>query len=650
MLDHTQSRLFFLFLTAAIAGTSCGNDAAPDVAGGANTAGRPGAGVGAQAGSSSVTAGAGSGAAGAAGGGGVAGSDGSAGSSGSSNAAGGATSTPMTFTNPIDIDYWFQTSSPSRKETADPAMVLYKDMYYLFASQGHGYWASSDLRSWTHVNPDWPTPVFQEWAPAVWTMKGTLYFATPDDVYSTTDAMSGHWTFVAHNYKNLGDPDYFVDDDDKLYAYYGLSNSSPPYGAQIDPVTFKPIGNEVGFFVLDPTKHGWENPGDANDDHSDKGWLEGTWMSKHNGTYYLQYACPGTEFVTYSDGVYTSKSPLGPFTYAPNNPVSTRVSGFAHSAGHSATFQDKVGNWWHIGNSLIGDKDKYERRLSLYPAGFDADGFMYVNTGLGDFPIVIPAAPSDALASAPAWMLLSYKKAASASSTLAASGGYTFDAANAFDENIKTFWSAATANVGEWLQVDLGVPLSIAAIQSNFAEQGSTFISPLGVATSTFTRRYIVETSPDGNVWNLAIDQSNNARDLAHDYVQLPSPVTARYVRITNRGSVPGGGQFSVRDLRIFGTGTQGVSPVPTGVAASRSRNDPRSATVSWNPVSGAVGYLVRYGVLPNKLYDSRQVYDATSVTLNSLDVGTDYYFTVDSFNDTAVARGTATVKAPAQP
>ena len=105
-----------------------------------------------------------------------------------------------------------------------------------------------------------------------------------------------------------------------------------------------------------------------------KGWLEGAWMSKHNGIYYLQYACPGTEFASYSDGVYTSRSPLGPFAYAPNNPFSTRLTGFAHSAGHSVTFQAKAGNWWHVGNSLIGDKARFERRLALYPAGFDADG------------------------------------------------------------------------------------------------------------------------------------------------------------------------------------------------------------------------------------------------------------------------------------
>jgi xylan 1,4-beta-xylosidase len=644
MLISAQSRLLLLFLAAgSFPGLSCGSGTQAThagVEGGAGPAAQPSAIPSVDAGGGAEDASI------------ETGTPGSGGppADGSTDSTGDASSPRKTFANPIDIDYYFQTSSPSRKETADPAVVLYKGNYYLFASQGHGYWYSSDLKSWTHVNPDWPTSVFQEWAPACWTLNGVIYFATPTAIYSSVDPMGGHWKFEANNFQNLGDPDYFVDDDGKLYAYYGLSNTQPPHGVQIDPSTFKTIGNQVGFFLLDPKNHGWEVPGDANDEYSSQGWLEGTWMSKHNGTYYLQYACPGTEFASYSDGVYTSKSPLGPFTYAPNNPFSTRLTGFAHSAGHSATFQDTFGNWWHIGNTLIGDKDKYERRVSLYPAGFDADGLLYVNTGLGDFPIVIPSGPSDALASRPEWMLVSYKKSPRASSTLAPTGSYTFDPANAFDEDIKTVWSAATGNVGEWLEVDLGAPVSISAIQSNFAEQGSTFISPQGVATATFTRRYVVETSSDGKVWNLAIDQSNSTRDLAHDYVQLPSSVTARYVRITNRGSIPGGGQFSVRDLRIFGTGTQGASPVPAGVTVARSRTDTRTALVSWTPSSSAIGYLVRYGIAPDKLYDSRQVYDATSCQLNSLDIGIDYYFTVDAISDTEVTRGTTAVKAPAQP
>ena len=48
-------------------------------------------------------------------------------------------------------------------------------------------------------------------------------------------------------------------------------------------------------------------------------------------------------------------------------------------------------------------------------------------------------------------MLLNYNKPVTVSSTF---GGY--EPNNAVDENIKTYWSAKTANKGEWIQSDLG--------------------------------------------------------------------------------------------------------------------------------------------------------------------------------------------------
>ena len=53
---------------------------------------------------------------------------------------------------------------------------------------------------------------------------------------------------------------------------------------------------------------------------SDNPYIEGAWMTKHDGRYYLQYAAPGTQYNIYNDGVCVSESPLGPFTACPNNP------------------------------------------------------------------------------------------------------------------------------------------------------------------------------------------------------------------------------------------------------------------------------------------------------------------------------------------
>lgn len=51
----------------------------------------------------------------------------------------------------------------------------------------------------------------------------------------------------------------------------------------------------------------------------------------------------------------------------------------------------------------------------------------------------------------PGWMLLSYGKTAKASSNL---DGHPPE--DAFDEDVRTYWSARTANPGEWLSVIWG--------------------------------------------------------------------------------------------------------------------------------------------------------------------------------------------------
>ena len=99
-------------------------------------------------------------------------------------------------------------------------------------------------------------------------------------------------------------------------------------------------------------------------------YIEGAWLTKHGGRYYLQYGAPGTEFNVYATGTYVSDKPLGPFEYAPYNPVGYKPGGFVHGAGHGNTFQDEYGNWWNTGTPWIGYNWTFERRIALFPAAF----------------------------------------------------------------------------------------------------------------------------------------------------------------------------------------------------------------------------------------------------------------------------------------
>jgi hypothetical protein len=139
---------------------------------------------------------------------------------------------------------------------------------------------------------------------------------------------------------------------------------------------FSPKGNKVELFNLDEAKHGWERFGD-NHSSAMEGYMEGAWMTKHDGKYYLQYAAPGTEFNVYGGGVYTADQPLGPYTYAPNNPVFYKPGGFINGAGHGSTVQGPGGQYWHFASMAVSVNVNWERRLCVFPTWFDQDGLMY---------------------------------------------------------------------------------------------------------------------------------------------------------------------------------------------------------------------------------------------------------------------------------
>ncbi len=297
-----------------------------------------------------------------------------------------------TICNPVNLSYRFCLDTPSRREAADPTMVVFKGEYYLFASKSGGYFHSTDLINWDLITTkDLP---LEDYAPTAVVMDEAIYFMAsgnaPVTIYKTADPKSGKWQVANASFPiGMIDPDLFKDDDGRLFFYYGCSNVNPIYGVELNTKTLNPVGDPVALFNSNKKIYGWERKGDYNE-QSENPWIEGSWMTKHNGKYYLQYAAPGTEFKSYSDGLYVADKPLGPFTLASHNPVSYKPEGFAASAGHSSTFQDKYGNYWHVSTMTISQKHMFERRLGLFPAFFDKDGVMYVYTGFGDFPIKIP--------------------------------------------------------------------------------------------------------------------------------------------------------------------------------------------------------------------------------------------------------------------
>ena len=559
--------------------------------------------------------------------------------------------TPRTYCNPLNLDYGYTpipdfVTAGRHRATADPVITRYKGDYYLFSTNQWGYWWSPDLSSWHFIARHFLRPEHKVYddlcAPAVFVLGDTLlvYGSTHEKnfpIWMSTNPKADEWKEAVHNFQvGAWDPDFFLDTDGKLYLYWGSSNEFPLYGQQINRGTFQPIGQAQALFKLNDQQFGWQRFGEYLDNTFLDPFMEGAWMTKYRGKYYLQYGAPGTEFSGYADGVQVGDRPLGPFRPQPHNPFSYKPGGFARGAGHGNTFQDAWDNWWHVSTIVINVKNNFERRLGLWPAGFDADGTLFANTAFGDYPHYLPTGPADHLQSQFAgWMLLNCNKPVQVSSTL---GGYA--ANNAVDESIKTYWSATTANPGEFLQTDLGSLSTVHAIQINYADQDAGF---LGKSQGVY-HQYRLYSSLDGKSWKMLVDKSQNQTDVPHDYIELPTPVKSRFIKLENRHMPTG--KFALSGLRVFGRGSGSAPDTVKNFVVLRTEKDRRSAWLRWAPVDGAYAYNIYVGIAPDKLYNCLMVHAANEYYFKGMDKDLPYYFRIEALNENGVSRRTAPVVA----
>ena len=562
-------------------------------------------------------------------------------------------------------------------------MILFKGRYYIFASMTLGVWVSDDLVNWeNHRLPD-SLPLY-DYAPDVRVMGGYVYFCASRreencDRYRTKDILNGPYEKLPGNFP-FWDPNLFIDDDGKVYFYWGCSNIDPIYGCELDPDTMLPIGEKVALIYGEPSVRGYERVGENNSflpateaeieakyqgflTHqgiteemvpeatrplikgmfSNKPYIEGAWMDKHNGRYYLQYAFAGTQYNIYGDGVYISDSPLGPFELADNNPYSYSPGGFLPGAGHGSTMEDISGNLWHTATMRISVNHDFERRVGLWPAGFDNDGELFCNQRYGDWPREISGAKQDPW-KAPDWFLLSYMKKTSCSSYRDGCVGE-----NAVDENVQTLWSPETNGKDEWLMLDLGKESEVHAIQVNFGDYKVDIQVPGEIrGTSqarfiddkTYFTRWKLEGSIDGKEFFLIEDKSQADTDLTHDLFVSEEGISVRFIRISNM-EVPYDQIPSISGLRVFG---KGGCDVPQKASFSVYRSSDIDMTIKIEAQADAVGHMVLWGSSPDKLYHSWMCMGDEAAfepkRIGALISGKSYYVRVDSFNESGITEG----------
>lgn len=537
----------------------------------------------------------------------------------------------QTYCNPVNLDLPFDASKQALPNLSDPSVVLFKNAYFLFATNATGYWESTDLMSWKFISA--PRLPLDKEAPTTTVSGDWLYFFTSrnDTIYRTKDPSVGKWEVYSTSIliPEISDFAIFTDTDSKVFSYYGCTNNDGIMSREMDPKDLlKPIKTPVVCQKLD--LKATIRKTETKPAKKSGTYVQGSWMNKYNGTYYYQTTEANGELNNSAGVVYVSDNPQGPFKYAPNNPFAYKPNGFTCTIGSGSTFEDKYGNWWHITTVGASVNRKNQSALALFPAGFDSDGNLFVKTDFGDYPIFMPNRRNpDVDKLSPKWFLLSDHIIAKASSDQAVK-----TTAFAVDENIGTSWSALSGKKGEWLSIDLGSMCTVNALQVIFAQSKPQNI----VYDSIYANQFIIEYSTDDKNWKKLSDHSADTIFRMNFYEEMKIPVQARYLKITNRG-IPAG-NFAIAEFRAFGSGNGRKPAKVKEFKAVRDYHNPNLVKLYWKKQPNTAGYNIRFGTDKDKLYHSYQVYNINRLTLTCPDKKGSYWFGIDAYNQNGVSPG----------
>jgi len=260
-----------------------------------------------------------------------------------------------------------------KMDLADPDVIRFEGRYYLYPTDeaggalGFDVYLSDDLVHWTPGPRVFSHPGPHVWAPEVYRDPDTrlfyLYYSSDMRIgVAVADTPLGPFVDQGILIPDAIDAHLFRDDDGSLYLYY--SYAPPLYvrlltgqlRVQRMATPLQPDGDPIVLLRSDR----WERFLGI------VGIIEGPWMLKRNGTYYLMYSGNATSSVDYAIGYATADHPLGPFRKFSGNPVLTRGGGVL-GPGHNSVVEAPDGSlvivyhqkstsafrWWHFGDRVV---------------------------------------------------------------------------------------------------------------------------------------------------------------------------------------------------------------------------------------------------------------------------------------------------------
>jgi len=255
---------------------------------------------------------------------------------------------------------------------ADPCVILFEGTYYLYPTgdnRSYHVYTSKDLVRWTKGPRVFVPGGRNVWAPDVFynpTDKKFYLYYTANRTIGVAVADKPDGTFVkrATLVTNAIDAHMFRDDDGKYYLYYV---QLPGFRIHVQPMKSPVTKAGKPTPIIHPTER-WETKSGA--------VTEGPWMLKHNKIYYLIYSGTGASSLNYAVGYATSKSPTGPFTKHPANPIISRTL-TALGPGHGCVVKDAKGKLWHVYHQQKDGSRAWNRFLCLDPIWFDKKGVLH---------------------------------------------------------------------------------------------------------------------------------------------------------------------------------------------------------------------------------------------------------------------------------
>lgn len=422
---------------------------------------------------------------------------------------------------------------PGGNASGDVSVFRDDGTYYMFCTGG-GAWTSQDMVDWDFT-PVRNVPV----APDVVKYRGKFYMSGNDCPLYVADNPLGPYT-VLGDWENTPDVEggwngafdmHIFIDDDKPYLLYSGRGISGIFIVPLDPDNLNRFADKPTHLFGFDSNHTWERYGEMNE-YTGVAWIEGPWLFKHNGTYYLQYSASGTQWKTYAEGYYTAKNIMGPYKYAGNNPLLRKTDGLVTGTAHGSVVEGPDGGLWQF-YTIVLSNPPGGRRIGMDRIDVDRKGRWSVT--ITDTPQPAPGARRTR-ESIPVTINKMNAMNALSSFSSQQSGRY---ASYAVDNSSGTVWEPDPSDTEPNIMIELSPAtrfdevqlFEVDAVRIMFG--GGSRRGGLGRgAGAQEIYKYKIEVSMDGNNWKTALDRTDNTVQKNTIFEEF-KPVECRFIRLT---------------------------------------------------------------------------------------------------------------------